>query len=201
MVGMFEFQAFGVRWRFSLLFPAMLTALLLWRPDGLAVPCVLASLIHEGGHLLAMLWLGVPPQDFTLSAFGARMKLGDRTLGYRKNLVISLSGPLANGLSALIFVLCGRPMLTFVHILLAGVNLLPAMGLDGGEVLRCALCLMGWEQCSATVLRCTSTLVLLLITAGGTYILLQPDGNSSLLVIGLYLATLVFFADKKQKNS
>ena len=48
---MLEWRIGGVRCRLSLLFPALITALLLWQPDGLAVSCLLASLIHEGGDV------------------------------------------------------------------------------------------------------------------------------------------------------
>lgn len=193
---MFEFNVFGVRWRLSLLFPAMLTALLLWQPDSLAIPCVLASLIHEGGHLLTMLLLKMPPRDFTLSAFGARMRLSDRTVGYRHNLIISVSGPLANGLCAILFAMCGRPTLVYVHALLAGINLLPAIGLDGGEMLRCLLCLVGFERSAPVILRYASALVLFVLVTVGAYVLLQPNGNGSLLIISVYLAAVIFFADK-----
>ncbi|MBQ8753177.1 MAG: hypothetical protein IJZ13_08755, partial [Clostridia bacterium] len=69
---MLEARFGGVHFRLSLLFPALITALLLWKPDGLAVSCVVASAVHEGGHLLAMLGLGYPPRACTLGAFGIR---------------------------------------------------------------------------------------------------------------------------------
>ena len=58
---MLEWRLCGVRFRLSLLFPALVTALLMCQPKGLALSCLLASLIHEGGHLLAMMAVGVPP--------------------------------------------------------------------------------------------------------------------------------------------
>ena len=198
---MFEFTLFGVRWRLSLLFPAMVTALLLWQSDSLAIPCVLASLIHEGGHLLAMLLLKMPPQDFTLSAFGARMRLSDRTAGYWQNLMISVCGPLANVLCMILFMMCRRPTLVYVHALLAGINLLPAIGLDGGEILRCLLCLIGFERSVPIILRYTSAVVLFVMVTMGVYVLLQPNGNGSLLIISVYLAAVIFFADKNSKNT
>ena len=97
---MFEWRWGGIRCRVSLLFPALVTALLLRQPDGLAVTCLLASLIHEGGHLLAMLAVGVSPRDCTLGAFGLRIELGGQLMDYRKNLFVSIAGPLANGLAA-----------------------------------------------------------------------------------------------------
>lgn len=197
---MLEWRLWGIRCRVSLLFPALVTALLLWRPDGLAVSCLLASLIHEGGHLLAMLAVGVPPQYCTLGAFGMRIELGNTLVGYGRNLLISLAGPLANGLAAAGLFMMGRPHIALVHLVLAGLNLLPAAALDGGEVLRCGLCLLGLGPLTGTVLRLSSALVLLPLAAISVWLCFRGD-NPTLLIVSAYLAVLVFFSDKCEKNS
>ena len=198
---MFEFCIGGVRCRLSLLFPALLTALLLWQPDGLAVCCLLAALLHEGGHLLAMLCLGVPPEDCVLGAFGARIRLGHRLSGYKENLVISLAGPLVNFLCASVLLLCERTTPALVHLVLALLNLLPATALDGGEILRCGLCLIGLESLSGLILRLTSALTLLPLAAGSFWLFLEEEGNGTLLIVSGYLTALIFFSDKLQKTS
>ncbi len=198
---MFETRLFGVRCRLSLLFPALLTALLLWQPDGLAVSCVIASAMHEGGHLLAMLLLGYPPTDCTLGAFGMRIRLGRRLPGYRQNMLISLAGPGVNMLSAGVLFLLDSPRTAAVHLTLAGLNLLPASALDGGELLRCGLCLLGFEPLAVPVLRLTSALVLLPLAAGSFWLFLQGFGNGTLLIVSGYLVLLVFFSNKNEKNS
>lgn len=190
-----------MRCRLSLLFPALLTALLLARPDGLAVPCLLAALIHEGGHLLAMLWLGVPPEDCVLGAFGARIRLGHRLPSYGQNLLISLAGPLINLFCMSILFLCGRTTPALVHLALALLNLLPSAALDGGEILRCGLCLIGLESLSESILRFTSALTLLPLAAVCFWMFLQGEGNATLLIVSGYLTALLFFSDKLQKNS
>ena len=197
---MFEWRWGGIRCRVSLLFPALVTALLLCQPDGLAVTCLLASLIHECGHLLAMLAVGVPPQNCTLGAFGMRMDLGRRLLNYKKNLFISLAGPLANGVTAWVLWMAGRPTAAVVHLTLAMLNLLPAAALDGGELLRCGLCLLGLEVLATPLLRLTSALVLLPLAAASLWLCLR-GGNPTLLIVGGYLTALVFFSDKCEKNS
>ena len=68
---MLEWRWGGVRYRISLLFPALITALLLCQLNGLTVSCLLASIIHEGGHLLAMLAMGIPPRGRVRSALAA----------------------------------------------------------------------------------------------------------------------------------
>ena len=127
---MLEWRLCGVRFRLSLLFPALVTALLLSQPKGLAISCLLASLIHEGGHLLAMLAVGAPPQKCSIGVFGLRLDLGNALVGYGKNLLISFAGPMTNGVAAAILFLGNQPNAAVVHIVLAGVNLLPASALD-----------------------------------------------------------------------
>lgn len=198
---MVEFRVGGVRCRLSLMFPALLTALLLANPDGLAVPCLLAALIHEGGHLLVMLWLGVPPEDCVVGAFGARIRLGCRLPSYGRHLLISLAGPLTNLLCMSILFLCNTTTPALVHLVMALLNLLPATALDGGEILRCGLCLLGLETLSAPLLRFTSALTLLPLAAVAFWLFLQGVGNATLLIVSGYLTGLLFFSDKLQKNA
>ena len=190
----------GIRCRVSLLFPALVTALLLSQPDGLAVSCLLASLIHEGGHLLAMVALGVPPQACTLGAFGMRMDIENQLIDYGKNLLISLAGPLTNGLAAVILLLLGSPMAAMVHLVLAGLNLLPAAALDGGEILRCGLCLLGMDGLTRWVLCLSSALVLLPLAAVSFWLCFQGN-NLTLLIVSGYLVAIVFFSEKCEKSS
>ena len=184
----------------SLLFPALVTALLLWQSDGLALSCLLASLIHEGGHLLVMVALGVPPQNCTLGAFGMRMDLDNPLVDYKKNLLISMAGPMSNGLAAACLYWLNSPDPAMVHLVLAGFNLLPAAALDGGEILRCGLCLLGLDAVTRSVLRLLSALVLLPLAAMSFWLCLRGN-NPSLLIVSGYLVALVFFSDKNEKTS
>lgn len=198
---MLEWRIEGIRCRLSLLFPALLTVLLFCQPEGTALVCVLASVVHEGGHLLAMLAVGLPPEDCTLGAFGMRMRLGTRLPGYGKNMLISAAGPATNGVAALILYLLARPSATAVHLLLAALNLLPASGLDGGELLRCGLCRLGWQGAVGPVLRVTSALTLIPLALAGVWLFWQGQGNVTLPIVSAYLLALVFFSDKIEKNS
>lgn len=182
-----------VRWRVSLLFPALVTVLLLCQPEGLALPCLLASLIHEGGHLLAMLLAGCPPESCTIGAFGARIVTdGRHQPGYGRQIAISLAGPGVNLLAAAGLWLAGCPRAAVVHGVLGMFNLLPAAALDGGQVLRCLLCLGTTPERAEWVLRAVSAAVLLPLAAGALYLLLSGRGNGSLLIVCLYLTGLVF---------
>ena len=191
---MLEKQIGGIRFRVSLLFPALLTALLLARPDSPAVSCVLAAAMHEGGHLLAMLALGCPPHVCTLSAFGVRIEMGARRLiGYRRNIRISLAGPLVNLLAApLLWVLNCRTS-SIVHLVLALFNLLPASALDGGQIVYCLLCLGGKEQSVHRWMRAVSAAVLLPLAAMAFWLFLSGRGNGTLLIVSGYAIALIFW--------
>lgn len=191
---MLEGRVAGVRCRVSLLFPALLTGLLLAQADPLAVSCVLASAMHEGGHLLAMLALGCPPRVCTLGAFGMRIEMGaQRLVGYRRNILISLAGPLVNLVAALLLWLCGCAEAAVVHLILAVFNLLPAAALDGGQVLRCAFCLAGKETHADRWLQVLSAAVLLPLAVWAFWLFLSGQGNGTLLIVSGYLTALIFF--------
>lgn len=190
---MLEGYVAGVRCRVSLLFPALLAGLLLAQADSLAVSCVLASAMHEGGHLLAMLTLGCPPRTCTLGAFGMRIEMrAERMVGYRRNILISLAGPMVNLLAALILWVCGCKQAAMVHLILALLNLLPAAALDGGQVLRCVFCLAGKESRADGWLRVLSAAVLLPLAALAFWLFLSGRGNATLLIVSAYLTALIF---------
>lgn len=192
---MFEWTVGGVRCRVSLLFPALLAALLMVQPDGLAVTCLLAAVLHEGGHLLAMLCLGYPPAACTLSAFGVRLELsGERLPGYRHNLLISFAGPAMNGLAVMLLWMFRRPEAAMVHLCLGGFNLLPAGALDGGQMVRCMLCLHGGERQAERWLPVFSAFVLLPLAAFSFYLFFSGQGNGTLAVVSVYLVLLLFFS-------
>ncbi len=190
---MLEWRVLGVRYRLSLLFPALLTTLLFWQPDGLSVSCALASFMHECGHLLAMILLHSPPDTCTLGAFGMRIETGaQRLVGYRRALVISAAGPAVNGVAAAILWACNSALSAAVHLTLGLLNLLPAAALDGGQMLRCLFCLIGWERKADIILTVLSALTLLPLAVLASYLVIS-GGNVTLLLVSGYLVLLVFF--------
>lgn len=190
---MLEGHIAGVRCRVSLLFPALLTGLLLAQADSLAVSCVLASAMHEAGHLLAMIALGCPPRICTLGVFGMRIEMGaERLVGYRRNILVSLAGPTVNLISALLLWACGCEQAAAVHLILATLNLLPADALDGGQALRCVFCLVGKQMQADIWLRLLSAAVLLPLATAAFWLFLSGTGNATLLIVSGYLTALIF---------
>jgi membrane-associated protease RseP (regulator of RpoE activity) len=147
-----------------------------------------------------MLAVGVPPHRCTLGAFGMRIDLRNTLVGYGSHIAISLAGPLANGVAAVVLFLLRSPQAAMVHLLLAGVNLLPAAALDGGELLYYGLCLLGMEHLADSLLRFTSALVLLPLAAVSIWLFIE-NRNPTLLIVSGYLVTLIIFSEKNEKTS
>ena len=69
------------------------------------VTFLLAAALHEGGHLLAARWRGVPVRALSMTAFGCVLDFVDEALVRDKDLLwIAAAGPLCNLLFALLCV-------------------------------------------------------------------------------------------------
>ena len=129
-----------------------------------------------------------------------RIDLRNNLVGYSSHIAISLAGPLANGLAAAVLFCLRSPYAAVVHLALAGFNLLPAAALDGGELLRYGMCLLGMERLADSLLRFTSALILLPLAAISIWLFIRNE-NPTLLIVSGYLLALIIFSEKNEKTS
>lgn len=150
----------------------------------------LAALLHEGGHLLAMVLLGAPPKALCLSAMGSRITPDPaRPLGVGESIAVSLAGPLANLICFGLFWLLGRGEGSFApaNLILGIFQLLPIAPLDGGLALETWLhAVLGPDRTDRVTLT-ISLLLLLPLGVLGFLVLLRSRGNFTLLALSLYL--------------
>lgn len=117
-------------------------------PEGLLLMVgVFASVVvHEVGHALAARHYGLPIVDISLYPFGGMARLAAPPRTTTHEIVVALVGPatslvlgglcwLGGALSGSVFLL----LLGRINLMLGGFNLLPALPMDGGRVLRAAL--------------------------------------------------------------
>ena len=182
----------GVRLRLSILFPASVIVMLSLDDSGLTALCLLAALLHEGGHAVAMLLLRDTPSCITLGVFGMRVeRRQDSTCSYPTRCIVSLAGPLVNAACAVL--LTGDAAL--VHGVLAAFHLLPITSLDGGEALYAMLCTRMSEARADRVLLVCSTVLLLPLAVLGFSLMLGGNGNFSLLLLSIYLILRMFLRE------
>ena len=141
-----------------------------------------AAIIHETGHLLMIHLCGGYTACVRLSACGVVIEQ-TRSLARWKNICISLSGPLAGLIAAVICSLQRHPMAAGANVLLSGFNLLPIVPLDGGCILYN---LLERFDC-AQMVYWVSFLTAAMLTAFGGVFLCLTGRNATLLIIGICL--------------
>ncbi|MDD6024025.1 MAG: hypothetical protein PUC06_07305 [Oscillospiraceae bacterium] len=96
-----------------------------------------AIALHELGHITALYLLGKKPDSMTISVTGCTIRAYG--LSYREELCAAAAGPIMSMLGGLFYP--RFPEFAVISLLLAGFNLLPMEGLDGGRILSCLLSL------------------------------------------------------------
>lgn len=152
---MLSFRLRGVRVIICFGFAAVWALFCLLQAE-LALPLLLASLIHELGHAAAMCACGQKLAVLRFWGGGILMiPCRSRMLTRRQEILILLSGPGMNLAVGWVLWLTGSS-LAWLHMALGLWNLLPYRNLDGGAVLRClfpgirAQMLLTWLVCAGT---------------------------------------------------
>lgn len=176
------------RIKVSFYFFALLCAAALFDRSGILLWGLLAALLHEGGHLAAMLCLSDRvPREISLTPFGIRIENSPLSAGGRGHVLILAAG---SGMNAL----CAAVTFGFLHdfaavsLLLGVFNLLPVEGMDGGGILRAAMEKLFSESASARVTKAVSRVTLLGMALLGGYVFYVTGYNFSLLGASAALA-------------
>ena len=128
-------------------------ALLLWGDrSGFFLIFLGAVAVHEGGHLLYMVWVGMPLGEIRLTPLGLGLVLReDCRLTRGQDLLLNLAGCGGNLAAAVLAAAFGSGMgalrFSAFNAALGIANLLPVRGLDGAQALEDFLVLLlGWEK-------------------------------------------------------
>ena len=116
-------------------FPVLALMLLLF-PVRFLVGVLLAALIHELGHLLALKIAGGRVLSIRLRSFGAKIEAAPMSPG--RTALCALAGPAAGALT--IFAYKTFPELALAGLVQTVFNLLPVYPLDGGRALSNICC-------------------------------------------------------------
>jgi Zn-dependent protease len=103
-------------------------------------------LLHELGHAVVARHLDVRVHGIELHFFGGAAQLGESPRNPRDEIAIAAAGPAVSfalgGVALLLGALSGIGVLSllgWINLVIGGFNLLPALPMDGGRILRAAL--------------------------------------------------------------
>lgn len=190
-----SFTIKGCQISVSFYFIALLAAILIYDPGGVAFAGILAAALHEAGHLAVMWMFRVKPLYIRFTPFGIDMVKSDCAVhSYWHDVLISLAGPGVNIAVALLMhffsIQTDNPFLS-TNIALALFNLLPIEPLDGGQALYSVLCTKFSTEQSAGAVSILSFLTLMPLAAYSFLILFRSPWNFTLLLTCGYLMVLL----------
>lgn len=148
-------------------------------------------LLHELGHALVARRLHVPIVSIDFHFFGGAARMARPPRSARHEVLIAAAGPAVSFalalLALLLWLATGLGLLRYllwVNLLLGAFNLLPALPMDGGRILRAALCgRMGYLPATRLAVRIARGLTLALGLWG--LLGLWPLGASNFFLVAL----------------
>lgn len=168
------------------------------------------ALIHELGHLLAGLLLGMKPEKIELMPFGVSISFKIKVEEYNKKIkkgnlleikkiLVAIAGPLTNFIIILItnslkIDIFKGLIIIYTNFLIMIFNLLPIYPLDGGMVLKGILHINFGIRKSELYTNIISKVMVAIITAISSIMILRVH-NIAILLIDMYLWYLVIKED------
>ena len=168
---------------------AAITAILLIDRENRVIVCILAAILHEGGHLIVMLLCRVQVRGVRIRLFDILIE-ADEPGSFLADVCITLGGPGMNLLLAGVFVKIA-PIFCYANLAMGLFNLLPAVSLDGGRLLTVLVARRYGELVAGRVLRIVSFIILVPLMTAGILFLFRSGYNYSLLAISLYLLAVL----------
>lgn len=162
---------------------------------------IIFAIIHELGHLLAGLMVGMKPDKMELKPYGVSIsfkmsKKETAPIGHFKKIVVALAGPLTNLLIIIIVYnikldLFSNLMIIYANVLLIVFNLIPIYPLDGGRVLKEILHICYGEKKAIRYISNISFVILIILTFIGSIAVFYLENVAIFIVIvflwGVYI--------------
>ena len=118
----------------SPLFFTVLSLVLILDKTGISGIALLFSVLHEIGHILALLCLKIRPEAVFITPFGIQIRLSGN-LSTVKKCAVFVAGFAVNFLLSAFFFLFGNKLFGYVNLIIGIFTLFPIASTDGGSFL------------------------------------------------------------------
>ena len=176
--------------KINILFFPVLCASMLGNYHTQFILSYLCALLHEMAHVLSARALGVGISYIEIQPFGICAKLKSSVIQNPiHEILIAASGPLSNIIITIIFYTIYRRIDYFIccNLAMACINLVPALPLDGGRIMRALLSMHLGALRAYNIAVKVSRIPVAVILLASVYGLLTARFNFSLILIGVFL--------------
>lgn len=168
------------------------------------------AIIHEFGHLIAGLLLGMKPKKIEIMPYGVSIKFQLTTNDYNKKIkkgnilelkkiLVAIAGPLTNIIIIIIATqiklgIFNQMIIIYANILLILFNLIPMYPLDGGRIIKAILHIEFGKENSEKYINTISFVTIIILTLISS-ILVYWLKNISIFIIIIFLWILFIKED------
>lgn len=173
------------------------------------------AFIHELGHLLCGILLGMKPEKLEIIPFGLSVSFRIKPQEYNKKIkkgnmfeikkiIVAIAGPLINLIMILIIYNLNldiekKLVLIYSNFLLFIFNLLPIYPLDGGRIIKGIFHIIFGKRNAEKYMNYISLISVIIFTAFSSILILYIE-NISIFLISLFLLCIVIQENKKYKK-
>ena len=189
---MLNFKIFGINIYVSYYFLSLITFLFLIDKTGLLGFSLLSIILHETGHILALIYFKQNPSFISFNLASVRITGNLNTTNFNK-LIIALLGPLTNFLFSLFLLSQNKMLYNFgmCNLVIGAFNIIPAKNLDGGDILSLIIKILKVNRgdfCFNLILFSSILFIFLL----GLCLFIYYNNNPTVLIVAIYLFILSF---------
>lgn len=158
--------------------------------------------IHEFSHFAVAKLIGLKTGDIIFSPFGINLRLRSRIINsLAEEIILYCSGPLVNGVLALISIFFNNIIFYRLNIALFIMNLLPVIPLDGGMIVLRLLSYRYGQKTAKRVLNAFSVIFGVMMLVLSVFMMIRGKINISMFIISvLFIGNILTGKEKYNQD-